>query len=447
MRAFHCIYLLPLISLFGGCSKAPPVDDGFVASSIQMRINSEAEWRMGVCQNDEVIAFINDALTHELTADVAIQVALLNSPKIQAIFEELGIAHADLIEAGLLTNPFFEVEIRYPFVKNLQSNIEYYFLISLLDAVLVPLRTQLATTEFLQAKLRVTNEILSLSFDVKETYYELVSEQERLKQMQSIFQLADISGEIASRQNAIGNIGTLEYHLSQSRLMNAEITLAQSQTEIIRLNEKLHRLLGLTRDAPLILPQKLPEVTYQDFDLCALESAALENRIDLQIARNEISRLCQMLGLKDWWTYTDLRSGISGKRETDGSNLLGPIFTGNLPIFNYGQGARLRLFAQLRQAQDHLEELEIQVLSEVREAHKLLTSYSKIAQDYQNRLLPLQSEMAASSEKMYNVMGVGVHKLLENKLLEIQSNLNYTESVKKYLVTTVSLDRAMGGDL
>ena len=107
----------------------------------------------------------------------------------------------------------------------------------------------------------------------------------------------------------------------------------------------------------------------------------------------------------------------------------------------------MRLFAQLRQANDRLAELEIQVRSEVREAHKLLMNYLKIMSDYRNRLLPMQEKISNSSEELYNVMGLGVDKLLENKRLEVVANQNYTESVKQYLVSRVELDRALGGYL
>jgi len=154
-----------------------------------------------------------------------------------------------------------------------------------------------------------------------------------------------------------------------------------------------------------------------------------------------------MLGLKEWWTYTNLKAGLAGEKDPDGTNLIGPGFSAELPIFNYGQAARMRLFAQLRQAQDRLEELVIRVLSEVREAHKLLMSYLKIINDYQYRLLPMQSQISASSEELYNVMGLGVDKLIENKRQEVVASQNYTESIKQYLIARVGLDRALGGYL
>lgn len=444
---FSAAYALLLGFFVAGCSKIPPIDDGFVTCTVANKIDSSVEWRQGCDKDEQVQSFIQCALANELTADSAIQIALLNNPKIQAVFEEIGMARADLVEAGLITNPSFSLEVRYPPIKTLQTNIEYLITSSLLDIFLIPLRTRLATTEFEQTKLRVSNEILNLAFDVRETYYELVSERKRIEYIRSALALTNIMSEIVSKQIGVGNVNALEFQLAQSRLLEAELELAKSQSEIIRLSEKLNRLLGFNEELFLILPEEVDGIDYQGFDLCTLESIALRERLDLQVARFEIARIGRMLGLKDWWVYTNFQVGLAGEKDPDGKNFIGPGFSGELPIFNYGQAARMRLFAQLRQANDRLAELEIQVRSEVREAHKLLMNYLKIMSDYRNRLLPMQAKISNSSEELYNVMGLGVDKLLENKRLEVVANQNYTENVKQYLVSRVELDRALGGYL
>lgn len=444
----HFFIVCLLLGLLTGCSKIPPIDDGFVASTVANRIDSHTEWRQGYCQDDQVQAFIQCAIVNELNADLAIQIALLNNPKIQAIFEEIGIARADLIEAGLLSNPTFSVEFRYPQNKCLHTNIEYLITSSILDIFLIPLRKRLATTEFEQTKLKVSNEILSLAFDVRETYYELTSEKIKIKYIQSAIELININRDIVSKQINVGNVNTLEFQLSQSRLLEAELELAKSHAKIIRLSEKLNRLLGFNEEVCLLFPEDLSqEIDYQGFDLCTLESIALAERLDLQVAHYEIVLLCRMLGLKDWWTYTKLQVGVAGERDPDNIHLIGPGFSGELPIFNYGQAARTRLFAKLRQAQERFNELRIQVRSQVREAHKLLMSYLQIIKDYQYYLLPMQTEISNFSEALYNVMGLGVDKLLENKRLEMIANKDYQEIVKQYLISRVNLDRALGGNL
>ncbi|MBY0518726.1 MAG: TolC family protein [Bacteriovoracaceae bacterium] len=429
-----------------GCTRVPQANDNGVDCLINSKIDKHVEWYQG-CPDDQINSAIQCLLENELTPEAAIQIALLKNPKVQSIFEELGIAHADLVEAGLLSNPDFSVEVRYPYKKNLVTNIEYLVTATFLDIFLIPLRTRLAAAEFEQAKRRVTNEILDLAFEVRQTYYELLGEQQKLKYIRPIVELTSIHGEIASRQKIIGNVNRLDFQQVQARFLEAKLEIAKEQTTIIRLSEKLNRLLGLSEEICLILPEIPQDIDYEGYDICALESIALAERMDLQEARFEVIRLRRMLGLKDWWTYTNLKAGVAGERDPDRLNLVGFGLSGEIPIFNFGQAARMRIFAQLRQAQDRYETLEIRILSEVREAHKLLMSDLGMINDYRIRIIPLQNEIINSSEELYNVMGLGIDRLIENKRQELEANRNYFEILKDYWVARVQLDKALGGYL
>lgn len=438
--------LLPLI--ISSCARVPHGSEEQVAGIVQERIGKEILWNRTCYEDPRVASYVQDLVFQPISIESAVQIALLNNPKVQATFEEIGIAQADLIEAGLFTNPAFSIEVRYPHKNKLVTNIEYLITATFIDIFLIPLRTRLATTELEQAKLRVANEILDLAFEVRQTYYELVAEQQMLKYTQAIAELASIQSEISLRQHNVGNIYQLDLEEIQAIFLEADLQITKSQEEIIRLREKLNRLFGLSEEICLTFPEQLPEKTdYQGFDLCQLESMAIQERIDLQVARFEIIRFSRMLGLKEWWTYTNLQLGLAGERDPDGSNLIGPGFSGEIPIFNYGQAARMRLFAELRQAQDRLAALEIRVLSEVREAHKLLMKDLKIINKYREGLIPLQNKILNSSEELYNVMGLGVDRLLLNKRRETETYRNYLSSLRNYWISRVQLDHALGGYL
>jgi cobalt-zinc-cadmium efflux system outer membrane protein len=191
----------------------------------------------------------------------------------------------------------------------------------------------------------------------------------------------------------------------------------------------------------------LPEIDYQGLPLECLEMVAFRERQDLKAARFDVLRLSHTLGIKQWWVYTQARMGIGGERELEGNNVIGPAFTGEIPIFNYGQADRMRIHAELRQAKAHLAALEIQILSEVRESHKLLMNNLGIINEYRMNIIPLQMEILDDSERLYNVMGLGVDRLLDNKRQEFKIYINYTISLRNYWMSRVQLDRALGGKL
>ncbi len=61
-----------------------------------------------------------------LTSEEAVAIALWNSPSFQATLADLGIARADLVEAGLLRNPVFS--FLFPFgPKQLEWTLQFPF--------------------------------------------------------------------------------------------------------------------------------------------------------------------------------------------------------------------------------------------------------------------------------------------------------------------------------
>lgn len=437
---------LSILYLASGCTRHSSSDDGVVSCMIAQRIDEQARWNQGCCP--EIDESIQSLIERELTPETAIQIAFLKNPLVQSIYEELGVSHADLVAAGLLTNPNFSLETRYPQSQGYVTNIEYLVTTAFLDIFMIPLRTKLAEAEFEQAKIRVANEILNLAFDVRQTYYELVGSRQKFRDtIRPIVELESIQEEIVARQNTIGNVNPLDFQQIQARSLEVKIEAAKEQTSIIRYREKLNRLMGLHEEVCLILPDLPQDLDYNGFDLCALESIALHERLDLQEARFEVIRLCRKLGIKQWWAYTNLQAGLAGERDGDGLNTIGFGLTGEIPIFNYGQADRLRIVALLRQAEQRYYELEIRVLSEVREAHRLLILYLDMLNDYRSRLIPMHLEIINSSEELYNVMGLGVDRLLTNKRIQLEAQQSYLEIVKDYWVVRVQLDKALGGYL
>lgn len=445
MRLYF-LFIFFFTLLLAGCSRIPPANDICVSSLVKTRIDQDVFWNQGACASDKFKCIAHQLLQQELTADSVIQIALLNNPEIQATFEELGIAHADLVEAGLLSNPVFDFTARFPNKAGFKTDIEYSITASFLDLFLIPLRKRIAEAEFEAAKFRVSNAILDLAFEVQEVYYELQAAQSQLKYIHGIAEISSIQGEIASRQLTVDNIFKLDFQLIEANSLEAELEIDRVQADIIHLREKLTKLLGLCADTQLNIPDNLPDLDYQGFPIECLEAVAFRERLDLQAARWEVIRISRMLGIKQWWVYTQGRLGISSELEPEGFTVFGPAISGAIPIFNWGQAARQRLYAELRQAQDRLAALEIRILSEVRESHKLLMRYLDAINKYQ-RLIPLQGKILESSEELYNVMGFGVNRLLDNKRQEFQVYNNYILSLRNYWITRVELDRALGGKL
>ena len=434
------------IYLCSACTRVPQADDCQVSSLVRERITKHVHWNQGSIEDQEVQCCLEHLLEQDLSVDTAMQIALLNNPKIQANFEELGIAQADLVQAGLFQNPIFEGFVRFPNRSSLVTNTELSVTQGFLDVFLIPLRKKIAATELEQAEYQVANAVLDLAFDVRETYYSLQAEQMKLGLLELLVEVASATNFLAQKQRQAGNINDLELQSHTSLYIQAKLDLSTTQNRIARLRKELNALLGLRpSQANWHIPNELPELPAEEISKEMLHALALSQRLDLAYARLEIKRIFEMGATKEWWAYTDVSVGISGERDTDGARILGPTFFTALPFFDHGQADRARLFSMLKQREHQLQALEIDVLAEVtRSLNQLLINRTRVT-IYQNEFMPLQAAIIATSQNFYNVMGLSGYKLLHNKQQELQAKIEYTEALKEYWVTRVELDRALGG--
>ena len=97
-----------------GCASVSPkasFDD--VSALVAERGGARIHWDQGTPADEQVRARVHDLVTGTLTPDGAVEVALLRNQGLVATYEELGIAQADLVQAGLLRNPSFGARVRF----------------------------------------------------------------------------------------------------------------------------------------------------------------------------------------------------------------------------------------------------------------------------------------------------------------------------------------------
>ena len=89
------------ILLWSGCAGRAPFDPKAPATGIRQRTGAEARLEGGVSATIPAGVRFDDGLT----SDEAVAVALWNNAAFQISVSDLGFARADLLEAGVLTNP------------------------------------------------------------------------------------------------------------------------------------------------------------------------------------------------------------------------------------------------------------------------------------------------------------------------------------------------------
>ena len=443
------LILVLTTAVVSGCATISK-EAGFhdVEKMVGQRQEIHLHWNQSTKEDTAVSETIHSMMREELTVDQAVQIALLNNPSLQATFEELGIAQAELVQAGLLENPVFAGHVRFPDASSLSTNTEFTVTENFLHILFLPLRKKLASLQFEQAKFRVGDAVIRLNAEVKSAYYTLQAAQQMAVMRQRVVQAAQTAAEVAERQYKAGNISELDLANEQALYQKMYLDLVKSKAVVLADREHLSRLLGLKEEGiELKIKEAMQEFPQVDPLLEELETLALSKRLDLAAAQKEIEVLKRALTLSRSGIIPTLEVGIDTERDADRTRVTGPSWELPIPIFDRRQGTVARTKAQLRQSEQRLEALKRDVDSEVRLAHNRLVAARRTAESYRDTLIPLREKIVDQSLKHYNYMLIGVFQLLQAKQNEIEAQSDYIEAQRDYWIAQSELERAVGGQL
>ena len=445
LRLFFTILALA----FAGCA-TPPASLDHVATTVAERSGKKIHWRRGGPEDVQAEEQVRALLRRKLTAESAVQIALLNSRELQARLEEIGIAQAEWIEAGLLSNPSFSASFRFPDRPPSGTNIEYSVAQNFLELILMPLRKRIAAAELVATEARVANEVLKLAAEVKIAFYTAQARQQLLDRLRVISETSETAAEFTKRLHDAGNVSELDLANQQGSYEQSRLDVAQTELQLRRDREQLNRLLSLWgTQTGWSMADHLPELPGREVSLQNLEARAVAQRLDLRAHRIELDLLGRALALRTTTRYVpaEIKLGVSTERETEGQRVTGPTLDLELPIFNQGQGEIAKLTAQYRQAQRELEALAINIRSEVREARDQLIAARDLTSYIGKRLLQTQQQALNLTLQQYNYMLKSAYDLLLAKQNEVAAERSYIEAWRDYWIARAELERAVGGSL
>ena len=440
--------LLCMISFWGCASQLAPKDGGFsdVQRLVSQRTGNEIAWDQRAKDDGAVASGTRSLLANGLTADEAAQIALLNNRRLQAIYENLGVARGELIQAGLLKNPRLEGALR---IRGRDDVLELSVVQDFMSIFTIPLRRARAKAEFERVKLQVTGEAIELAGRTRMAFYRLLAEQQAISMRRSFLDAAEASYEAARRLRAAGNITVLALANEQALYEQAKLTVAQAELAVLETREKLNILMGLFgEDTGWQAPDRLPPLPEREEALVDLEAKAIRASLDLAAARYRIESSGQQLEIaKVHSLLPELGVGVEGERETDGKWFIGPRLEIAIPIFNRGQSSRSQALAELQRARQNFTALAVEIRAAVRAAHHRMEVTRKQALHFQKVIVPLSERITRETQLQYNAMQLGVFSLLAAKQHEILVRKQYIESLRAYWIARTQLAQILNGRL
>jgi outer membrane protein, heavy metal efflux system len=385
--------------------------------------------------------------TEKLTVDEAVQIALLNNRRLQSVYSELGVAQADLVQAGLFKNPIFHTAVLF-LQKGGRPELEIGADMNFLDVFYVPLRKRVAAARFEEAKLLVSGKVLDFAAHVRTAFYTHQANEQLLELRQTIVQALNASLEVARRLNEAGNITDLDFARERALAEAGKLALRSAEVAVRQSRERLNDLMGLWgKDTEWQTDRRMPDIPAQALQTDDIERAALSRSIDLLHARQRILAEGEQLGFnRSTALLPEIEFGVHGERE-EGAWQVGPEIAFPVPLFDQGQAKIGRAVAELRRAQMEYYGLAVQVRSTARALRDRIEGARDTALYYRDVLLPLHERIVNESQLQYNAMQLGPIELVRARERQIETAAAYIEALRDYWLARGDLGQILSGRL
>ena len=394
---------------------------------------------------------VEHLLKRPLTAEAAVQIALLNNRGLQAAYNELGIAEAMLVQSSLPPNPSFSFS---RISGSLESELEGTIAANILALATLPARAEIAADRFRAVQLRAAEETLRVAAEARRNYYKGVAARELVSFLAQANSAAEAAAKLARGLGETGAMNKLDQACDQ--VFHADVTaqLATARQRASGERERLLRSLGLSGgDLDFRLPNTLAALPARPQTLPMVEQDAISRRIDLQIARIELEALAKSGGLTNATRFVNLfqLSGIyKDTRESVGTENVqfrdfGAGATVEIPIFDFGE-VRVRQAEQTyMRAVNRLAEMAVNARSQARDAYRVYRSTFDIASHYQREILPLRKIISDETLLRYNAMLIDVFPLIDEARRRILATTTAIEAKRDFWIAKTDLQVAIIG--
>jgi len=478
-RPFLSVALAIVAGSAAGCATVNPEPD-------YLRLRVQVQRATGYSQTyrpgDEaaLTAHVNALMADGLTASEAAQIALLNNADLRAACHKIGIARADVVQSGLLSNPSLGVAFRLPSGGGL-ANLEADLAQNLAGLWQIPAQVRAAERGLERVILDVAARVARGAAQAKSAYYAAAGADRRLAIAEENLEVTRKVLELAEFRRSAGAGSELDVNLARGVVLETELTVQQARLAAADARRTLAEVLGLTLDAnELVLTEALADVPDNVLDAELLTKTALTERLDVRALRQAVHSAEERLVLEYRRVFPTLKIAVAlerGERErAEGRDLLadtarasiaagrlaapkieprsarhvntdftiGPSLALELPIFDQNQAQIARARYELEQNQRLLDGLQCTVQQEVRGVIDRAHTAWQIARYYRDEIVPQAQRSLGLSRESYHAGKSTVLAVLDAERTYLIARDGYVEALLAAAAAAPALERAVG---
>lgn len=388
-------------------------------------------------------------LAGPLEADAAVRLALVNSASLQAMLAQSARESADATQSARLPNPVFTFERMVRGGEHgVEKEITRMLSFPVLEVLALPARMEAAAARQKQLRLAVARDALQAATGVRQAWVRAVAARQALAYHEQVRDAADAAAELARRMQAVGNWSRLQRAREHAYYAEAQAQLVRARQEAVASREALVRALGLDSQQASILqlPERLPDLPAQPEEEAALARFALDERVDVRIARAELDAVARIEGLTGITSYVDgLHVAAVRKSETGAERQKGYEVELPLPLFDFGDARRASARAAYLAALNRAAAVGAEAASQVREGYSAYRAAYGLARHYRDEIVPLRKTIADEMLLKYNGMLIGVFELLADSREQAGSVIQSIDAQRDFWLADAGLRAALLG--
>lgn len=439
MKHHRIFALLALAMVAAACSTAPGRDD---SSRVAAAVTDSASSTARLPAPDD--PYLDPRfLESQLTADRAVQAALVNNPQVRAQLARLDAAQAERVQAGLIGNPMLSLMALRPEGGG-RYEIDYSLMQNLFDLVTRSRRIAVADAASRQVEAEVIGQLVALVQDTKAAYYEAIAAQAFAESARAGWALEEEVLKLRSGEARQGAVRASAVADQQALVSTRGHDLRSAESAAAMARAALARQLGLPSAGKLRLPETLPAFVLPGIDAPALQTLAASHRSSLAAADAGVQQATSDRTLNTGaLRATQPSLGLAGTREAQGMAMVGPGLQLSLPLFDTGSARRDLANAQVAQAQFEAEAVRRQVPLEVELAIARLVAADQAA-GYAHHHLEQQTRLETLALQTYRQGATDSSAIFDARRARLASEKDVIEAQRNRWAAFVDLERATG---
>lgn len=428
------------LALATGCASSP-VDRSWLARRLVERTGHGARGSDQAVAAPSVPAGVN--LDDGITEDEAVATALWNHPGFQADLAQLGVARADLAEAGMLPNPILSLLLPIG-----PRQVEGWLQWPLEVLWQRPRRVAAAQAEVARVGESLVQSGLDVARDARVAHADLLVARARARLRADLSDALTGLADLARRRAAAGDLGDTDAAAARADAGAAQEQRARAEVEAVTAQARLIQLLGLAelrREVDPVAPELRAEAPRE---LEGLLRVAMAARPDVRAAELGL----EAAGARRGWEVSRIFSVVARVDAFSPAPQGGPTsVTGRaglqmtLPIFQQNQGGIGRADAEIERATWRYAQARQQVVTEVITARAQAAQAAAALGPWRSEVIPAAEEALRGAERAFAQGETSYAAVLEATRRVLDLRLREAELRGDVQRAAAQLDRSTGG--